>query len=86
MCKTKSPEYQITIVVFSSLGDLVSCSSDLLLCNYKSPEYQITVTPVQAIPFILDAEVYHVLQVVGVANVAQPEGVASYVKTTEKRK
>ena len=39
--------------------------------------------PLQALPF-LDTEVYPVLQMMGMANVAHPKGVVSYVETTEK--
>ena len=35
---------------------------------------------------VLDTEVYPVLQVVGMANLAQSEGVVSYIETTEKVK
>ena len=38
----------------------------------------------QALPFLLDAEVHHVLQAVAKANVAEPEGLVSYVETTKK--
>ena len=42
--------------------------------------------PLQVPPFLLDAKVYPVLQMVGAANMAQHEGVVSYLETTEKSK
>ena len=41
--------------------------------------------PSQALIF-LDAELYRVLQVVGPTNMAQPEGLVSYVETMKKGK
>ena len=43
-------------------------------CNrWKS----LAMLPLQALPFLLDAEVYPVQQVVGTVNMAQPESVVS---------
>ena len=50
---TKPPEYQITVAVFSSLGDLVPRGGNLLLRDTKSPECQITVTTVLRFTIIL---------------------------------
>ena len=52
-------------------------------CNHWKNLFTV---PLQALPFLLDAEVYPVLQAVDMANVVQPEGVALYIETTEKRK
>ena len=43
----------------------------------------LAIVPLQALPFSLNFEVFPVLQVVGMANVAQPEGVVSYIETRE---
>ena len=52
-------------------------------CNHWK---NLTTVSLQALPFLVDSEVYPVLQEVGVANVAQPEGVVLSVETTERDK
>ena len=47
---------------------------------------RLTTAPLQAFPFLLDAEVYFVLQAVGGAIVAQDEGVVFDIETTGKDK